>query len=151
MRRISITLLLMVFVAVTSTSCENLGKAKEAFAAYKKEAIIETRAEYEIKRKALKFFVGPTAVPHIMKIEYSLESTEPAEEGQLKLVVLETVHLEHEDMEEGQLKLVVLETVHLEHEDMDGKMKRKNKHHVMMEENENGTWGSVDIEIEEVD
>jgi hypothetical protein len=45
----------------------------------------------------------------------------------------------------------VLETVHLEHEDMDGKMKRKNKHHVMMEENEIGTWGSVDIEIEEVD
>jgi hypothetical protein len=131
MKRIIMILLLMVFVAGANTACENLGKTKEAFTAYKKEAKIDTRAEYEMKRKALKFFVGPTAVPHIMKIEYSLESTEPAEDGQLKLVVLETVHLEHEDM--------------------DGKTKRKNKHYVMMEEGENGAWGAVDIEIEGLD
>jgi hypothetical protein len=131
MKRVCMLLTIMFFVTGVNTGCQNLGAAKKAFKEYKKEALIDTRTEYEMSRKVLKKFVGSTAVPNIMKVEYDLESAESAEDDQLNLVVLETIHLEHENM--------------------NGKMKIKNKHNVMMAENENGDWESVDIEIEKLD
>jgi hypothetical protein len=131
MKRVFMLFTIMFFVTGVNTGCQNLKAAKEAFKEYKKEALIDTRTEYEMSRKVLKKFVGSTAVPNIMKVEFDLESSEPAEDDQLNLVVLETIHLEHENMA--------------------GKMKIKKKHYVMMAENKNGAWESVDIEIEELD
>jgi hypothetical protein len=131
MKKIIVIVLLCFVVAIGGTACDKFGGAKKAFQAYKKEAKVVTSGEYEVSRKYLMKFVGSTAAPHLMKLDYELESTESAGDGQLKLVVLETMHFEHENM--------------------DGKMSKSTKHHVLMEKDENGKWASVDVEIENLD
>jgi hypothetical protein len=131
MRKVLFILFLIIILTAGNMACQMFAGTKEAFNAYKKEAKVLTRAEYESKRKALKFFLGPTSVPHIMQIDYKLESGEPAGKDQIKLEVLETIHLEHEDM--------------------DGKMRRKSKHYVLMQKTGNNRWQSVDVEVEDLD
>jgi hypothetical protein len=131
MRKILLIIILVISAAVVNTSCQKFGGTKEAFKAYKREAQIYTRAEYEQSRKVLKEFVGATAIPHIMSVKYELKSSKAAGDGQLNLEVVETIMLEHENL--------------------NGKTKLKNKHFVVMEKDENGAWESADVEIEEMD
>jgi hypothetical protein len=104
MRKILIIILLVIFTVVLNTACDKFGGTKEAFDAYKREAQIYTRAEYEQSRKVLKKFVGATAIPHIMSVKYELKSSKGDGDGQLDLVVLETILLEHENMD-GKMKV----------------------------------------------